>query len=356
MSVIESRVSQVSTRPVAPKSVLDLPVLKNQWYLAAFSTEIRHELLSRWIADEAIVFYRAEGTGAVAAIADRCPHRKFPLSKGRLIGDNLECGYHGFTFDPCGTCVRVPGQSQIPASANARSYPVVEQDGIVWLWPGSASLARREDVPRLPWVTEWTTVTGYAYLKARSILLIDNLLDLSHETFLHPTTIGQAEVAETPIKVEERDGAAWCSRHMDAVACPPFYVNATGMQGAIDRWQDIEFRPPGTYVLHIRVAPAGQTDGGYHLKVLYGITPETARTTHDFWAVGRDFARDNDIITESLRQQQAFVVDEDVTALDALEAMIVSETVRTPEVSIGIDRGGLIARKMMTELARREAL
>jgi vanillate O-demethylase monooxygenase subunit len=347
---------RIAAPTVAPKSALDLPLVKNQWYLGAFSTEIVHQPFQRWIADEAIVFFRTEGDGSVAALADRCPHRKYPLSKGYLIGDTLRCGYHGFTFDPHGTCVSVPGQTQIPASTKVREYPIVEQDGIVWVWPGDPARADRTLIPAMPWITEWTSITGYAYLRARAILLVDNLLDLSHETFLHPTSIGQAEVAETPIAVEERNGVVHASRHMDGVECPPFYVNATGMTGSIDRWQDIEFTPPGLYVLHIRVAPAGQADGGYHMKVLYGITPETSRTTHDFWIVSRDFARENTMISESVGRQQAAVVDEDVAALDALEVMIASEAVRTPEVSIGIDRGGLMARRLIGELVKREAV
>jgi vanillate O-demethylase monooxygenase subunit len=353
---VADRVSAPSAAPtVAPKSVLDVPLVKNRWYLGAFSGEIVHQPFQRWIADEAIVFYRTEADGTVTALADRCPHRKYPLSKGRLIGDDLRCGYHGFTFDPSGRCVSVPGQTQIPASTKLRQYPVVEQDGIVWVWPGDPAQADPATIARMPWITEWTSITGYAHLRARAILLVDNLLDLSHETFLHPTSIGQTEVAETPIAVEERDGVVYVSRRMHGVDCPPFYVNATGMQGLIDRWQDIEFRPPGLYVLHIRVAPSGQTDGGYHMKVLYGITPETARTTHDFWIVSRDFARDNAIISESVGRQQAAVVDEDVEALDAVEVMVASEPVRTPEVSIGIDRGGLVARRLISELAKREA-
>ncbi len=116
-------------------------------------------------------------------------------------------------------------------------------------------------LPSVPWFTDpdWATVDGMEPLAARYGLLIDNLLDLSHETFLHEGFIGTPEVAETPITtaVDEAASVVHVSRRMEAVECPPFYTNSTGFSTPIDRWQDIEYHPPGFYLLHVRVAPSG---------------------------------------------------------------------------------------------------
>jgi len=328
-------------------------VLQQHWYIAAWSSEIGRTPFARRIADEAIVLYRTE-SGEVAALADRCPHRRFPLSRGTVVGDTLQCGYHGFTFAANGSCVSVPGQEKIPGAARVQAFPVVERSGVVWVFPGDSARADASTIPETPWITEWTTVTGYAHIRSRAMLLMDNLLDLSHETYLHPTSIGTSDVAETPITVEQTGRVLHVRKQMIAAECPPFYRNATGMTTRIDRSQNIEYTPPGYYQLNIRVVPTGSTEPGFKLKVIYGLTPETATTTHDFWAVCRDFARDDAAITDSLNEQQIFVVREDVDALNALEAAIASDASNAPEVSIGIDRGGLVARRMIAQFARHE--
>jgi phenylpropionate dioxygenase-like ring-hydroxylating dioxygenase large terminal subunit len=339
---------------VSAKTPPNDTLIKNAWYVAAWSNELTQSLLARRIVDEPLVMYRT-AAGQAVAFADRCPHRRYPLSKGRLIGDRLECGYHGFTFDPSGTCVAVPGQSRVPGSANVRSYPLVEKQGAVWVWPGDPALADASRIPEHPWVTDWWSITGRAYLKGRAMLLIDNLMDLSHETYLHGNNIGSREVAETPIEAESDGSVVRVTRRMLGVECPPLYQQTTGLQTPIDRSQEIAFYAPCLYVLSIRVAAAGDTGPGYRSKVLYAITPETARTTHDFWAIcnaARD--RDDHSVDQMMIDKHNGVVKEDLDALEALEAFIVTEEDGAPEVSLGIDRGGLLARRVMADLARAE--
>lgn len=80
--------------------------------MAAVDGDVTREPKQIMILGEKIVFFRSEA-GKPVALIDACPHRKLPLSKGRLKGDTLECGYHGLTFDCSGICVRVPGQDRI---------------------------------------------------------------------------------------------------------------------------------------------------------------------------------------------------------------------------------------------------
>jgi vanillate O-demethylase monooxygenase subunit len=331
-----------------------------QWYVAAYSTELTEGLLGRTICGEPVALYRTP-EGQPVALADRCVHRQYRLSASSLEGDRVVCGYHGFTFDPTGTCVRVPGQQRIPRTARVKSYPVVEQDSLIWLWIGDDALADPDAIPRVPWLAsdEWTTVRGMEPLAARYGLLIDNLMDLSHETYLHGGYIGTPEVAETPIttEVDEEHGIVFVSRHMDDVACPLFYAKSTGIDGRIDRWQDIEYQPPCLYLLHSRVAPTGvlpDADGddgrAFHVKVVYAITPSTTNSTYDFWAVARDFARDDQEVSEFLANNNRTVVLQDVTALNLLETVIANEPPGYQELSINIDTGGLAARRMVTAL------
>jgi phenylpropionate dioxygenase-like ring-hydroxylating dioxygenase large terminal subunit len=335
--------------------------VRNQWYVAAYGTEVGRDLLARTVLGEPLVCYRTED-GAAVVLADRCVHRRFPLSHSRLDGDNVVCGYHGFTYDPGGACVSVPGQRRIPRTARVPSYPTVEQDSFVWVWIGEPELADPASVPRAPWLADpgYTTVSGMEPLAARYELLVDNLMDLSHETYLHGGHIGTPEVAQTPIttEVDDERGVVYVSRHMDDAACPPFYARSTGIQGRITRWQDIEYHPPCLYLLHSRIAPVGvlpAENGGdpdaFHVEVVYAITPETEHSTHDFWAVARDFAPGDADVSEFLRENNRTVVLQDVAALDVLERLIAAEPGGYQELSVNIDTGGLAARRLLMRMA-----
>jgi phenylpropionate dioxygenase-like ring-hydroxylating dioxygenase large terminal subunit len=339
--------------------------VRNQWYVAAYAREVGRDLLARTILGEPIVFYRT-GDGDVVGLADRCVHRRFPLSQSRLEGDEIVCGYHGFTYGTDGGCTFVPGQKRIPRTARVASYPVVEQDSFVWVWIGDRDRADASRIPRAPWLDDagYAVVSGMEPLDARYDLLIDNLMDLSHETYLHGGYIGTPEVAETPIttEVDEERGVIYVSRHMDDTECPPFYAKSTGIEGRIVRWQDIEYHPPALYLLHSRVAPVGvlpHDDGSdpdaFHVEVVYAITPSTETTTYDFWAVARDFAQDDQEVTDFLAESNHTVVMQDVDALNLLEQVIATEPEGFQELSINIDTGGLAARRILARMAREGA-
>jgi phenylpropionate dioxygenase-like ring-hydroxylating dioxygenase large terminal subunit len=336
-------------------------LVRDQWYVAAYSEEVGEQLLGRTILAEPIVLYRTLD-GTAVALADRCVHRRYPLSLSGRDGDRIVCGYHGFTYEPSGACVYVPAQTRIPRTARVPSYPVVEQDSLVWVWIGDAGRADASMIPRAPWLNApgYTTVRGMEPLAARYGLLVDNLLDLSHETYLHGGYIGTPEVAETPIttEVDEDAGIVHVRRRMTDVECPPFYANSTGIEGRIDRWQDIEYHPPGLYLLHSRIAPTGveigpdgDDSGAFHAEIVYAITPETENSTLDFWMVARDFAVDDEQVSEYLAKSNHTVVMQDVVALNALEKVIATEPEGYQELSINIDTGGLAARRMLKKLA-----
>ncbi len=333
---------------------------RNQWYVAAYSAEITHELFARTICDEPLVLYRTTA-GDVVALEDRCVHRRFPLSKSHLIDDTIVCGYHGFTYDACGSCLAAPGQKRIPRTARVPAFDIVEQDSLVWVWIGDKDKVDETRIPRVPWLDspDYTVVRGMEPLRSRYELLVDNLMDLSHETYLHGGYIGTPEVAETPITTEVDDdaGVIYVSRHMDDAACPSFYAKSTGIEGRIMRWQDIEYQPPCLYKLHSRIAPAGvlpsdngTDDDAFHVEVVYAITPETEHSTHDFWMVARDFALDDQEVSDFLAESNRTVVLQDVEALNLLEVVVEGEKDHYQELSINIDTGGLAARRLLKQL------
>ncbi len=332
---------------------------KRNWYVVASSVEIGREPVARTVCGDPIVLYRTT-EGVVVGLDDRCPHRGFPLSAGTLCGDDIRCGYHGLRFTPDGTCSYVPGQDRIPSRARVTSRPVAESGPWVWVWMGDPLAPDFDRLPDIPWVAdeEWAHVDGMELLDARYGLLIDNLLDLSHETFLHGDLIGTPEVAETPITttVDEEQAVVHVSRRMEGVECPKFYSGSTGLRSPIDRWQDIEYHAPGYYLLHVRVAPVGSTPlddrddpQAAHMKVLYAITPIDDRRTMDFWAVCRDFGVGDADLDTFIAESNRAVVLQDVEALNLIEARL-GDTWEPTEVSLKIDTGGLAARRVLNAM------
>ena len=109
--------------------------LKNAWYVAAWDHEVGRTLTPKTILGENVVLYRKQD-GTAAALEDACPHRKLPLSMGRIKGDEVECGYHGLTFDCSGTCTRVPGAGTLDAE-NHRELDLLLRDLAPLLTAGS---------------------------------------------------------------------------------------------------------------------------------------------------------------------------------------------------------------------------
>lgn len=336
----------------------DMPTdfVTEQWYVIASTDEVADAPLARTVCGEHIVLFRRPD-GSVAALEDRCPHRSYPLSQGTVEGDHIQCGYHGLKFDGEGACVWAPNQNKIPSRADVRVYPLHLTGPWIWVWIGDPDGPRGERLPDVPWMDAdgWKVLHGMEPLGARYGMLVDNLLDLSHESFLHAGSIGTPEVATTPIDTElDLDAqVVRVNRHMESVECPPFYSATAGLESPIDRWQDIEYQPVCTYVLHSRIAPAGvapNADGSdpdaAHLKVLYGITPSTRGSTLDFWALCRDFAIDDESIDGPMSEMQRTVVLQDVDALELIEQRVTEDPDRG-EVSLKIDSGALAARRLI---------
>src|SRR5699024_10082716 len=158
-------------------------------------------------------------------------------------GDSIECGYHGLTYAPDGACTRIPGADRVPERIRVQSFPLYEQFGLIWIWMGEAVKADESLIPDHHWYTAdgWSTAAGTLHMNARAQLLNENLLDLSHLSYLHPESIGSPEVAEIPVEVDFDDRWVQVRREMPNVTCPPFFTKVTGIDSRIDRQQFADF-------------------------------------------------------------------------------------------------------------------
>jgi phenylpropionate dioxygenase-like ring-hydroxylating dioxygenase large terminal subunit len=296
--------------------------IRNAWYVAAWAHEIADQPLGRRICDEPIVLFR-DHAGTVGALEDRCCHRGTPLSVGKRVEQGLECGYHGLVFDTAGRCVRIPGQDQIPERAKVRSYPVVEKDEFVWIWMGEAARADTGAIIDYPWHNDykaWPHKHALYHIQANHMLMVDNLMDLTHLGYVHGSTIGGNPMThvEAKMKVTRKDNGLHFIRWMINSLPPPTYVKAAGFTGRIDRWQEFEFIAPSCILQGTGAFDAGSgayerddRDSRFKFRLFHGLTPETERSCFYFWSTANGYRQDEPAATEQLFQEigRAFLED-----------------------------------------------
>ncbi len=233
--------------------------LRNCWYVAGWSHHFpKQVLVGRQLLGEPIVLYR-QRNGRVAALEDRCCHRLAPLSRGRLEGDDLRCMYHGLKFSPSGKCVEIPQQEIIPSTAMVRSYPVVEQDRWVWLWMGDPALADPTAIPRALGHHDplWHMQTGELSYAASYELINDNLLDLSHLSYVHQNALGRntmswGESRPTTTRIER---GLRIQRWVLSQPAPGYLNLPAGT--FTDMWASYDYLVPGLFLLAASSYPPG---------------------------------------------------------------------------------------------------
>ena len=333
------------------------PPVRRQWYVAAFGDEVTTAPLGRKICNEPIVLWRREN-GAIAALEDRCSHRRYPLSRGKIAGDILQCGYHGACFDANGHCLAIPGQDAIPASLDLRAYPVVERDGVIFLWPGDPAAADPESLPdwHINAAADWATVRGRHHMPANYQLVLDNLLDLTHVQFVH-RNLGGPGVAESPLEFAVDGDVVNTFRMMRNVELPGIF-KALGKTGRFDRWQRQIVRAPAYVYFEAGAETAGSNDPPRepHHVVIQGITPETETTTHYFWATARHFAIDDAAISAAMRAITVDAFDEDVAVLAAQQRSIDEDDAGRPLNAFLCDAAGLAVRRVVARMLAAETM
>ncbi len=334
--------------------------LKNCWYVAAWDHEIAEGFLARTILDEPVVLFRA-ADGRPVALEDRCCHRHLPLSMGRLVGDTLQCGYHGLAFDFDGKCVEIPGQSKIPPDARIDAYPVVERYRWIWIWMGDPALADDSLIPDYHWNDDpdWVAYGDVFHVEGDYRLLVDNLMDLSHIQFLHASTLGGGSDVDATIKVERGDGKIHVSRWVLDTPPAPLYAEALQTNGHVDRWQNIYYTPPAHVVIDAGSAmagtgaPEGDRSQGAETYSNHTLTPESEFSTHYFWHHARNFRMDDDALTERLRGMFSSALQEDVVAIGAQQhAMHTSPG--ASEIDINSDNSAVQARRLLASVIAEE--
>jgi phenylpropionate dioxygenase-like ring-hydroxylating dioxygenase large terminal subunit len=327
--------------------------LENCWYQVAWQHELKAgNHLERTVLDRALLLFR-DASGASKAILNRCPHRFAPLSAGTIEGGIVRCGYHGLAFDGSGRCVDNP-HGAITSALCVPAFPIVERHRAIWVWLGSGSgeLSQIPDLSFIDVSPETARIYGYLPTAANYQLLTDNIMDLSHADYLHPTSLGgMMTTAKTSTK--ESNGAVtveWLSN--DCVAPPAFYSMVPPPSRA-DIWTQVVWKPPAVMVLGTGASIAGTARSPINeATTLHNITPATSVSSHYFFCSTRKFKVDDAQFTATLGEliSNAFRT-EDKPMLEKQQACMGTEDLFALKPALlKIDAGAVQARRILTRL------
>ena len=338
----------------------------NAWYAASWDEDVGRTPVAKTICDKKVVMYR-RCDGTAVALEDVCLHRLLPLSMGRVEDDNLICAYHGMTFDGSGKCVRMPVRSEFPApGAKIRNFPLIERHRLLWLWMGDPLLADPASIPDLRWANDsaWAVGIGYFDMECDFRLVLDNLLDLIHETFVHATSIGHEKITEVPMDLLHDDRSVTLTRWMIDCDAPPFMAKQLRIARDlppehVDRWQIIRFDAPSTIVIDVGVAatgtgaPQGDRSYGFNGRVLNTVTPQSDGRCYYFFGYARDFALTSEELTAELRAANIRIFTEDRVVLEAQQKAIDSLPQRKL-LNLSTDRGSMLSRRIIDRMIAAE--
>ncbi|RKF15476.1 aromatic ring-hydroxylating dioxygenase subunit alpha [Altericroceibacterium spongiae] len=343
-------------------------LIYNSWYVAGWADEFDRTPRQRMLLGKPVVLYRRED-GTLVALEDRCIHRMAPLSMGQVEGDDIRCLYHGFRFAPDGQCNDIPGQDMIPRRACVRSYPVYEKSSWAWVWMGDkepTDTALIADAKALD-DPEWILRRGELDYEANYQLINDNLLDLTHLTYVHSNSFGADEAwsVNRPV-VETLPNGVRNSRWIVNTPPVPPLGKAAGLD-RVDIWTSYDFIIPGVFLLYTAIYQKGTAQDcdfskpGEDREVLFNnftsqaVVPTGESTTRYYFSWGPGSAFGDDAIADLMidTARQAFF--EDKVMIEAQQRIIACEPERPPMPS-NADKAITLFQRMMKSLDKTDAL
>ena len=193
--------------------------IKNHWYAIEFGNRVGVEPVLAKVHNHDLVLWRSPD-GTVNAQSDLCVHRGGSLAGGKVVGNCVQCPYHGWLYGTDGACVKIPANREglpIPKKARVDTYPCVERYGFVWVFLGDLPVAQRPAVPVLDGLKEHAEIKADGYRavfgdftwNANYDRVLENAVDIAHTPFVHSGSFGNAdqpEIQEFELVEDVRNG------------------------------------------------------------------------------------------------------------------------------------------------------
>jgi vanillate O-demethylase monooxygenase subunit len=334
---------------------------RNAWYVVAFSHEVTEKPLARRICGDRVVMYRTTA-GKPVVLADTCAHKAMALSHGKVVnGDRIQCLYHGMEYDPSGACVLIPSQPHIPREMRTRSYPCVELWQWIWAWMGDPALADESLIPdhRLFGLAE---NDGFPHKAVRFLMPIggnfqflhENLLDVSHISFLHAGSLDSGAIAKTPPQMEVKDDRIIISRRTTEVTDGGFarlFEVPPGTRVGRELRSEV-WCPNFNLVTNIVTFPDEPARPPRIQHAPFAITPETDTSCHYFVAAAKNEGTPEDPARNKMIWD-IFLTDK--TAIESIQQSYLELGDDTPDMSVNADVAAVRFRRILEQQLQREA-
>jgi phenylpropionate dioxygenase-like ring-hydroxylating dioxygenase large terminal subunit len=339
--------------------------IRNIWYAAMWAQDLPEiEMTSVTVIGEPLVLFR-NGAGSPVALLDRCPHRFAPLHLGTVCADRerIQCGYHGLQFDTSGRCVHSPHSDRIPAAAKVKAFPVIERHSLIWVWMGDGE-------PRPSLIPDYSAFDEgndnqvsrreTIELSVNYQLMTDNLLDLSHVSFLHDGILGHSGMARGHIDVQQNDRTLHVRRSTLNVAPPGLFDLMFQRDGKpVDVWADMRWNAPACMLNDAGVCPPGESrENGVHMLGAHILTPISEFKTYYHFAavrfdgaIKRTAADEREVMEKLASLRRHAFQDQDepmVLAQQEVQRAAGGLDVLQP-VLLNIDAGPVRARRMLSD-------
>jgi vanillate O-demethylase monooxygenase subunit len=261
-------------------------------------------------------------------------------------------------FGADGRCTRNPHSDKaIPKAAAVATYAVREKAGLVWFWGGDAAQADESLIPDFSAVTSAppeATIKGYMPAACGYELLVDNILDLTHVDFLHPTTLGSGALSGVQPQVSERGERSvhivWQSSGQPAPAAFDMGLRLQGQPTA--QWTEVTWTAPSCMLLNVGATLLGETrEQGASTLNLHLATPETATTMHYWYWTTRSFAIGAEANAQIRPLLEHVFTQEDKPMIEAQQRRIGSADYDTLKpVLLAGDAGSVRVRRRLRQL------
>ena len=323
------------------------PVLRRFWYALMPMHQLDDGPRPFRLLDEPLVIWK-KSDGQPAALRDRCCHRTAQLSRGFVDGDHIVCGYHGWTYDCRGACVRVPQNEsgKPPAGAGVESFRCVQRYGYVWVALDDP-LAPIPEFPEDAQPQFRRIFQFYEEWHTSPVRVMENSFDNSHFSFVHRATFGlYDQPAPSRYELVESD-SGFEAETIVPIANPPVSHRITGTTEPVttrhlfNRWYLPFARRFGCYY------PASRR---WHVIYNCATPIDDRRLMLVQWLYRND--TEADCSTAELIHWDGVITAEDRAILESTDPDACIDVSRRTELSMPSDRPGLIIRRQLLALLR----
>lgn len=344
------------------RTYIELPLVYNHWYVAGLDEEFGRKPVAKTLLERSIVFYRTEA-GDLVALQNRCLHRSFPLSESTVRGDNIVCSYHGMEYGPDGAIVRIPCQDRIP-DRKLRRYPLRRMGPYVFIWMGDEDADCDALLPRLDFLDDprFDYVNGVKHLDGNYLLLVENLNDLTHFSYLHAKTFAIGEhYNRLPVEVGHGPEGVFCHRldddweRLKRNYGPALQARIEGHK-VLNKNGGVALSP-GVWKGYSPLLVYGD-DGAVEFEistyVMHFVTPETKGRSHYWWSLHKDTGLGDPAMKAATQKLFSDGFDEDTWAIRHMQRLLEEDHIEFEELVIAGDTAGMLYRRAMLDWVKAE--